>query len=90
MNMLTERLQILITKEQRLRLDAEAHHRQTTVGALVREAIDEKLGAVSAEDRVRAVDHLAGLRGRFIPVEEMNRIVEEEREAFIERRLGAG
>ncbi len=40
MHMYTERLQILVTPEQRRKLESEAEHRGESVGSLVRKAVD--------------------------------------------------
>lgn len=40
MPMYTERTQVLLTPEQRSRLQRMARHRHTSMGALIREAID--------------------------------------------------
>ncbi len=86
MHMLKERLQILVTKEQRDRLESEARRRGTSVGGLVREAIDTHFPSFSREQRLRAFEAIAGMKGgRYLPPEELDRIVEEEREAVIER-----
>lgn len=78
--MLTERLQILITAEQRRRLQAEAARRGTSVGSLIREAVDARYGTVAPEDRLRAVRDLAAMGGRFLTPEEIERVVSEERD----------
>lgn len=83
--MLRERLQILVTREQRRRLDAEAKRRQTSVGGLIREAIDARFGAVTPADRLRAVEEIRERGGgRFLPPDEINRLVGEERETAVE------
>jgi hypothetical protein len=84
LHMLNERLQILITKEQRRRLEAEARRRGTSVASVIRDAIDSQLGVVTREQRLRAVDEIAAMSGgRFLPPDELNAIVDEERENAI-------
>ena len=81
MSMLTERLQVLISPAQRRRLEAEAQRRGSSVATLVREAIDERFGKITQEDRRRAVEEIAAMNGRYLTVDEMERIIDEEREA---------
>lgn len=83
MHMYSERMQILLSPEQRRRLKAEAKRRGTSVGSLVREAIDARFaGKFTREERIRAVEEIAKVKGgRFLTVDEMERIVDEEREA---------
>lgn len=79
--MLTERLQILLSRAQRHRLEAEAKRRRISVGALIREAVDSRLHTVPVERRLRAVAKIGAMSGgRFLPVQELERIVDEERE----------
>lgn len=81
MRMLTKRLQILISVEQQRRLDAAAKRRGTSIGALIREAIDARLGQAPEEQRLRAVAEMRAARGgRFVPPAELERIVEQERD----------
>ena len=77
--MFTERLQILVSPEQRKRLESEAGRRGTSVAALIREAVDEHLGATPQDQRVRAVEGIGAMRGRFLSSGELERLVEEER-----------
>lgn len=77
--MLSERLQILVTPEQRRRLEEEAERRGVSVGGLIREAVEAHLGTVAREDRLRALDSIRAMRGRFLTVEELEGLVEEER-----------
>lgn len=79
--MFNERLQILISPEQRRRLETEAARRGTSVAALVREALDARFGVIDPEARFRAVEAIAAMRGRFLPPEELERILERERVA---------
>mgnify|MGYP000194564384 CR=1 FL=1 len=79
--MLTERLQILISPEQRRRLEAEAARRGTSVASVIREAIDASLGGIPHEDRLAALEAIRAMRGRWLSVEDLERIVEEERRA---------
>jgi predicted DNA-binding protein len=78
--MLTERLQILISPEQRRRLEAEAQRRGSSVATVVREAIDEQVGKVTKEDRLRAIAEIKAMHGKYLPVEELEAIIAEERE----------
>ena len=52
MSMLTDRLQVLIDRDQRERLERESRRRGTSVGRLVRDAIDLAFpaGSVSRRD----------------------------------------
>ncbi|MDP9343820.1 MAG: hypothetical protein M3Q23_17360 [Actinomycetota bacterium] len=78
--MLSERFQILLSTEQRRRLEAEARRRGTSVASLIRDAIDARFGSVSREDRLRAMSEIRGMTGgRFLSPEELNRLVERER-----------
>jgi len=78
--MLKERLQILVSADQRRRLEQEAKRRGTSVGSVVRDAVDAQLGRVTVEDRRAALDEILAMRGRFVPPDELNRIVESERD----------
>jgi len=77
--MFTERLQILVTPEQRRRWELEAKRRGTSVAGLVRGAVDRELGSLDREDRASAIDAIRAMRGRFLPPHELDRLVEEER-----------
>jgi predicted transcriptional regulator len=78
--MITERLQVLLTAEQRRRLEEEARQQGRSVASLVREAIDARYGTSTREQRLAAVDAIGAMSGgRFVPPEELNRMVEEER-----------
>lgn len=78
--MLTERLQVLISQDQRRRLEAEAQRRGASVATVVREAIDERVGRVTRDDRRRAVEEIAAMKGRHLSVEEIAAIIDGERE----------
>ena len=80
--MYSERIQLLISKEQRRRLEREARRRGTSVAAVVRDAVDAQLGGPSREERMAAFERIRSMRGGvFLTPEEINRLVEEEREA---------
>ena len=76
--MLGERLQVLVSREQRQRLESEAVRRNASVGSLVREAIDARYGVVTREERVCAVEEIAAMRGTFLEPEELARVIDEE------------
>ena len=77
--MFSERLQILISPDQRKRWDAEAKRRGTSVAGLIREAVDRHVDSLDRADRVQAVEAIGTMNGRFLTVDEMDRVVEEER-----------
>lgn len=80
--MLTERLQILLSRAQRRRLELEARRRRVSVGALIREALDARSPGVPVDERRRAVAEIKAMSGgRFLSTETLERIVDEEREA---------
>ena len=77
--MFSERLQILVSPEQRKRWDAEAKRRGTSVAGLIRAAVDRDVSSLDRGDRASAVDRIRAMRGRFLPPDELDRLVEEER-----------
>lgn len=81
--MFSQRLQILVTPEQRRRLEAEARRRDTSVASLVRDAVDARYASMTREERVAAVSDIAALEGRFLDPAELNRLVEAERDAAL-------
>lgn len=79
--MLTERLQVLMSRTQRRRVEAEARRRGISVGALIREAVDARAPTVPVSQRRDAFDAIKALHGgRFIAPSSLERIVDEERE----------
>lgn len=79
--MLTERLQVLVSRDQKRRLETEARRRRSSVGAVIREAVDARLTTVTPEERARAIAEIKAMRGgRFVSPKTLERIVEEERE----------
>jgi hypothetical protein len=82
MHMLSERLQILVSPDQRRHLESEARRRGQSVGGLIREAVDAHLGAVSQGERVEAFEAIRATGGgRFLTPEELNALVGAEHEA---------
>jgi hypothetical protein len=77
--MFSERLQILVSSEQRKRWEVEAKRRGTSVAGLIRDAVDRDVGSLDRGDRAHAVDSIGAMRGRFLPPDELDRLVEEER-----------
>ena len=77
--MFSERLQILVSPEQRRRLETEARRRGTSVGALIREAVDLHVGPPARSDKDRALSGIRAMRGRHLSPEELERLVEQER-----------
>lgn len=86
--MLDHRLQILVSKRQHARLEFEAKERGSSIGELVREAIDQRYEGPSRGERLRAVEEIAAMRGGPAPSpEQINRLVAEEHEESA-KRLG--
>jgi len=79
LHMYSERLQILVTPEQRRRWELEAKRRGTSVAGLIRDSVDRDLGSPDGEGRASAVEAIRAMRGRFLPPDELDRLVEEER-----------
>lgn len=79
--MFTERLQVLVSRAQRQRLEVEARRRGTSVGALIREAVDARARNAPVTERRRAVAAIRAMSaGRFLDAGALDRIVDEERE----------
>ena len=83
--MFTERIQVLMSKAQRRRLEAEARERGTSVGALIREAVDARAKRRPLAERRRALEGIKAMRGTYSSVAEMERAVDGEREEWVER-----
>lgn len=83
MHMFSELLQLLVTPEQRRRLEAEARRRDTSVASLVREAVDARYATATRDERLAAAGEIARLEGSFLEPSELNRLVEEERDAAL-------
>lgn len=80
MHMHKERLQILVDREQRRGLDAEADRLGTSVGAVVRQAIDTRLGGTERRRRLKAVEEMSQAASGEVPsLERIERILDEER-----------
>jgi hypothetical protein len=88
MRMYTERLQILVSREQRRRLEREAKRRKSSVASVIRDAVEAELGGISRQDRLDAVAAISGLRGvPHISPEQLEREIERARGDEIERGL---
>lgn len=87
--MLKERLQILVSTEQRRRLQQEASRRGTSIGNVIRDAVDAQLGAITVEDRRMALDEILAMRGRFASPEELNRLAASEHDDQLEELVRA-
>lgn len=74
--MYTERLQVLLSPEQRRHLESEAARRGMSTAALVREALDSLLGVVSRSDRLEALDRLLGREIPFVAPEKLDELIE--------------
>jgi len=91
MRMYTERLQILVSKEQRRRLEREARRRKSSVASVIRDAVEAELGGTSRQDRLQAVEAISRLRGApYLPPEELEREIDAARAEEIGRGLSGG
>ncbi len=77
-NVLKERFQILLSTEQRRRLEREAARRGESVAALIREAVDARFPGPTRDDRLTALESMRSRRGRFVPADELDEIAESE------------
>lgn len=75
MSMLTERLQVLINREQRERLERVARDRGASVGTVVREAIDRAFPSDSA-DRLDASRRILAATAMDVPTDADDLIAE--------------
>lgn len=80
MSMYSERLQVLIDKQQRRRLEQAAAERGSSVAVLVREAIDRMYPADAGSKRA-AADLLLGAAPMAVPadVRELRRELDDRR-----------
>jgi hypothetical protein len=86
--MFSERLQILVSKEQRRRLEEAARLRNASVASVIRDAVDAELGKGSRQDRLGAVAAIAAMRGApDISPEELEMAITESHDEEIERGL---
>lgn len=75
--MYSERMQILLSPEQRRRLEHEAQATGKPVSALVREAIDARYPTVTREERIAAAEYIASLRADVPPIDELLVLIDE-------------
>lgn len=75
--MYSERMQILISPEQRHRLDEEAASRNMAVAAVVREALDEHLGSGDFTRRQAALKRMSSRNLTAVSPEELEDILSE-------------
>lgn len=83
-----KRVQILLEPAQHAALEREARMRETSVAALVREAVDQRY---AAEQSVRDRAYETFVKGRPLPVTEwptMKKQLERARARSIEKGLG--
>jgi hypothetical protein len=82
MRMYTQRLQILVSKEQRRRLEREAKRRGASVASVIREAVDERLGGIAREDRIAAADWIAAIEPQpYVAPDDLKRLIAEAHDA---------
>jgi len=79
MHMMTKRLQVLVDEARFRRLAAEARERRTSVGALVRDAIDRVYPTTSAKRRAAARAILAAPPMPAFSIEELKAELDEIR-----------
>lgn len=84
----TERLQVLLTPEQRRRLEAEARQQGRSVASLIREAVDARFGEPTREHRLAAFEAIKGMKGGLgVDSEDLRRMIDESHEDEILRGL---
>ena len=88
MSMFSERLQILVSKEQRRRLESEAKRRQTSVASVIRDAVEAELGGGSRREKLRAVEAIRRIPPiPALPPEELRQLIDQLHEEEIERGI---
>lgn len=91
MHMFSERLQILVTADQRRRLEAEARRRRTSIGSIIRDAIDGQIGVATRQRRLRAVRAIRAARpALFVEPGELDRLAESEHDELPDELPTAG
>ncbi|HEX5711843.1 MAG TPA: hypothetical protein VFX85_00850 [Solirubrobacterales bacterium] len=89
--MYSERLQILISREQRRRLEAEAKRRKASVASVIRDAVDAELGGASKDSRLRAVERIAAIPpAPYLAPDDLRRLIDDAHAAEIERGVERG
>lgn len=89
MHMYSERLQILVSKDQRRRLEQEAKRRKSSVASVIRDAVDAELGEVGRGQRLQAVRAIAAMKaGPHLEPDEMRRLIDDAHSEEIDRGLG--
>ncbi len=78
--MYSERMQLLLTPEQRRRVDTEAKRRGSSAAAVIREAIDAQIQPFSREERRAALERLEAIRIPFVPIDQLNAMIDEGRD----------
>ena len=73
MSALTKRIQVLLSSDQHKRLETIAKARGTSIGALIREAVEKSYLQSDKEERLKAVQALANLRLPVSDWEQMER-----------------
>ena len=73
--MYSERLQILLTPDQRRRLQREAKRRKSSVTALVREAVEAHFGVAPEGSKEQAYRAIVGRRSRYVAPETLDELV---------------
>lgn len=80
MSMFSERLQILVSREQRQRLEEEARRRGCSVAMVVREAIEAHMDVATEAERRDALTAISSMKGRYLTPAELDAIIGEERD----------
>lgn len=86
MCMYSERMQILISPEQRQRLEVEAADRGISVAAAVRQAIDAQYGVgPTRQERIAAAARICSGRAESIPIDELEELIDSRFDDEMER-----
>lgn len=76
MCMYSERMQILLSSDQRRRIDDEAARTGVSAAAIVRAALDARLGRVDPGQRGRALDELCAMRSEVVGAAELQELID--------------
>lgn len=75
--MYSERMQILVSPDQRRMLEEEARRTGSSVASLVREAVDARFRQPTREQRMGAAARMAARSAEYVPPDELKGLIDD-------------